>query len=623
MESMRGTPGGAFFIETPDAATVFTPEDKTAEHRMIEKTARDFVEKEVAPAISDIDKPDYNRLIPLLKQAGELGLLGYSVPEAYGGLGLDSVTKCIVSEAVGKTGSYGVAHINHVGIATLPIVYFGTPEQKEKYLEKLATGEYLGAYCLTEPSAGSDALSARTTARLNEEGTHYLLNGTKQFITNAGFADTFIVYAKIDGKLFTAFMVEKDYPGLSLGPEEHKMGIKGSSTRQVYFEDCPVPVENVIGEIGRGHVIALNVLNLGRFNLGAAATGSAKKALKLTLEYTSNRSQFGRPLFEFTSTQERLATVAARIYAAESMLYRTAGLLDRVLSDGAADGADDGQQHEGFSLAEADRRLREYAMECAACKVFGSELLDFAVDEGVQLHGGYGFLQDYEIERMYRDARINRIFEGTNEINRLFLIGNGVRKLGKAPNFMQVLQSARTAFESASGSRAGATQTQGTKAGATQAGAAQAVEATEVVRTVRTAFLAVLGYALQKYGENLEGEQEVVMRLADLAISLYAMESAALRMEKSKQAVGVGAGRVLARDFELIADLAETYVLSTALSVERIVRELLSVLLSGNELWDAGERVHQLFAPYLADEQWMGRKRRIADALHHRGGYLS
>jgi alkylation response protein AidB-like acyl-CoA dehydrogenase len=535
--------GGQFLVEELSPANLFTPEDFTDEHKMISKLAHDFVEKEVLPVNEWLENHEFDLLVSLLKKAGGLGLLAHSVPEAYDGLGLDKITKALVSEAIGRTGGYGVAHANHTCIATLPVTYFGTPEQKAKYLPKLASGDFLGAYCLTEPSAGSDALGAKTTAWLNEAGTHYLLNGTKQFITNASFADTFIVYAKVDGEHFTAFMVEKDMPGLSIGAEEQKMGIKGSSTCQVFFEDCEVPVENVLGDVGRGHTIAFNVLNLGRFNLGAATLGGAKSALREGLLYTKQRQQFGRALTAFPATQEKLATIAARLYACESLLYRTADLLEGALHDKGEDDAD---------KRAVAKSLMEYAIECSICKVFGSETLDLAVDEVLQLHGGYGYIKDYPIERMYRDSRINRIFEGSNEINRLLVPGMLARKAqtGELP-FAEKAQAAFAELQHPP-----------------EAGDGVLAREREMTATVRRAFLALSGLAFETYKEKLDREQELVMRLSELAITLYAMESAVVRAVKAVEQKGAeGAAAHL--------DLAAAFVDDALLGAEMLVRQLI------------------------------------------------
>ncbi|MBX6352515.1 MAG: acyl-CoA dehydrogenase family protein [Thermoflavifilum sp.] len=502
MESTAYPRGGEFLLQATEPEAVFTPEQFTEEHRLIRKTALDFVEKEVLPQNEAIEAQDFDVVVRLLKQAGELGLLAHSVPEQYGGLGLDKVSKAIVGEAVGMTGSYGVAHSNHTCIATLPITYFATPEVKRRVLPKMASGEFLGAYCLTEPAAGSDALNAKTTARLNDAGTHYLLNGTKQFITNAAFADTFIVYAKVDGERFTAFLVERNFPGVSLGPEENKMGIKGSSTRQVYFEDCPVPVENVIGEVGRGHAVALGVLNLGRFNLGSGNIGGAKRALQVAARYALERRQFGRAIAEFPATQEKLASMAARIYTGESLQYRTAALLEAAL----------GPLYEEPGLRETEARLREHAIECAVCKVFGSETLWSVADEAVQIHGGYGYIKEYHVEQMLRDARIQRIFEGTNEINRLLIPTHFLRRISKEPEALARLSAAVDALGRPLDVEDGPLRRERT-----------------VVEALRRLFLAGSALVADRFSGRLDDEQELAMHLADLAIPLYAAESAVLR----------------------------------------------------------------------------------------------
>lgn len=419
MEKVNTANTGAGFLFTklnPDR--LFTPEDFTDEHILIGRTAKQFTEKMVHPVKDEIESQNFELVTDLLKKAGNLGLLAHSIPEKYGGLGLDKISKGIVGENIASSGGYGVAHSNHTCIATLPVTYFGTPEQKDKYLPKLAAGEYIGAYCLTEPNAGSDALSSQTAAVLNEEGTHYILNGTKVYITNAVFSDTFIVYAKVDGQHFTAFIVERDTPGLSLGPEENKMGIKGSSTRSVILEDCPVPAENLLGEVGKGHIIALSVLNLGRFNLGSACMGAAKSGLKKAVQFTGERKQFGKSIAYFPATKEKTAKMATRIYAAESLQYRTASLLEESLGD----------LYDSSDLKLIGKRMSEYATECAICKVFGSETLDYTADEALRLHGGAGYIKEYGVEQMYRDSRINRIFEGTNEINRLLIPTHLFRK---------------------------------------------------------------------------------------------------------------------------------------------------------------------------------------------------
>lgn len=537
--------GADFLVSQVEESEVFTPEDVTEEHKMIAKTTKQFIEEKVIPHNETIEEQNIELIVNLLRQAGDLGLLAHSVPEQYGGLGLDKIAKGIVGEIVGQTGSYGVMHSNHTCIATLPITYFGTKEQKEKYLPKLASGEYLGAYCLTESSAGSDALNAKTTAFLNEEGTHYILNGSKQFITNAGFSHTFIVYAKVNGKQFTAFIVEKDYPGLILGPEEKKMGIKGSSTRPVIFEDCLVPVENVLGEIGKGHVIALNVLNLGRFNLGSACMGGAKSALELALKYTNERIQFGKPLSSFRATQEKLTTMAARIYASESLQYRTANLLEDALGD----------LYNETDQKEIGTRLAEYAVECAICKVFGSETLDQVADESLQLHGGYGFIKDYRIEQVYRDSRINRIFEGTNEINRLLIPGFLFKKAAKGElNLEKIIHEAMRET------------TQPKEVDNSPLGRELAI-----IQSIRRVFLLLTGLVYQTFGMKIEEEQETIMKLADIAINLYAAESAVLRSLKAIKQNGM-------TKENLKESLAICFIDDVLLTVGTLTRELLGGL---------------------------------------------
>ncbi|WP_100372376.1 acyl-CoA dehydrogenase family protein [Bacillus sp. FJAT-45037] len=507
-QTKREIKGGHFLVQGVETKDVFTPEDLNDEQKMIAQTARQFIEREVASKREAIEDQDFDVIVGLLKKAGSLGLLAHSIPEAYGGLGLDKVSKGIVGEEIGASSGYGVAHSNHTCIATLPITYFGNVEQKNTYLPKLASGEYLGAYCLTEPSSGSDALAAKTTAILNEAKTHYLLNGTKLYITNAVFSDTFIVYAKVDGTQFTAFIVEKDFKGLSLGPEEQKMGIKGSSTRSVILEDCEVPVANVLGEVGKGHVIAFNVLNLGRFNLGSACMGASKEALRLAIQHTNERKQFKKRISEFGITKEKVALMAARIFAAESLQYRTAELIEGALGD-----LDD-----THTTSEIGKRMMEYALECAICKVYGSETLDYVVDESLQLHGGAGFIKEYPIEQMYRDSRINRIFEGTNEINRLLVPGLFLKKGVKGE--LPVQDAIKEAINQL-------------KTGQVTSYSGSMARERAAIESIRTAFLALTGLAFEQFGPDLEAEQEVLIKLADIGIELYASESAVMRAYKS------------------------------------------------------------------------------------------
>lgn len=503
--------GGSFIIEEVGPDQVFTPEDFTEEHLMIAKTTEDYVANEVMPVVEKLENHEFENSVKLLKHAGELGLLGTDVPEEYGGLGLDKITSALIAEKMSRAGGFSISHGAHVGIGSLPIVLFGNEEQKQKYLPKLASGELLAAYALTEPGSGSDALGAKTTAKLNEAGTHYILNGEKQWITNAGFADVFVVYAKVDGEKFTAFIVERTFPGVSTGAEEKKMGIKSSSTRTLILEDVPVPVENVLGEVGRGHVIAFNILNIGRYKLGVGAVGGSKSAFELTVKYAKERKQFNRTIASFNLTKEKLATLASEIYAAESSVYRTVGLFDERMGSFSEEEARDGK-----AIAAS---IAEYAIECSLNKFFSTEVLDHVVDEGVQIHGGYGFMQEYEIERAYRDSRINRIFEGTNEINRLLVPGTYVKKAmkGELPLF----------------EKAQSLQEELMMLMPEEPGDEPLALQKYLVRNAKKIALMAAGLAVQKFGEKLEEEQEILVNIADIVSFTYAMESAVLRTEKA------------------------------------------------------------------------------------------
>ena len=504
--------GGDFLITDATPEDVFTPEDFTDEHRMIYETGSDFVEKEIAPVVDKLEEKDHDLVLELLGKAGELGLLGTDIPEEQGGLSLDKVSTTIVAEVMGPSGSFSVVYSAHTGIGTLPIVYFGNEEQKAKYLPKLASGEWCGAYCLTEAGAGSDALNARTKAVLSDDGKYYILNGEKMFITNAGWASSFIVYAKVDGEEFTGFIVEKDFPGVSTGKEEKKMGVHGSSTRPVILEDARVPVENVLFEIGQGHKIAFNILNIGRWKLGASCVGGCKRCLTDAVKYANGRTQFKVPISSFGMIKTKLTDMAVRTYMSESMMYRLAGMFDDKLALLDAEAKKSG--------AENAKAIEEYAAECSITKVYGSEALDFCVDEYVQILGGYGFCAEYPAERFYRDSRINRIWEGTNEINRMLVPGTMMKRAMQGR--LNLLPAAQAV------------------AGDLMTYSPLSVELPDtplalqehVVKMSKKLALMVAGVAAQKFGAKLDREQEVLAKIADMVIEIFAMESGLLRTSK-------------------------------------------------------------------------------------------
>ncbi|MUT65970.1 acyl-CoA dehydrogenase family protein [Paenibacillus sp. NEAU-GSW1] len=572
--------GGRFVVEDALPSATVTPEDFTEEQRMMARVAEEFVEGEIAPNDEKIEGLDYDLTVKLMRQAGELGLLGADVPEAYGGLGLDKVSTTLLSETLARASSFALSVGAHTGIGTLPIVFFGTPEQKRRYLPKLATGELIAAYCLTEPASGSDALGAKTTAKLSEDGKHYVLNGSKLYITNAGFADVFIVYAKVDGEAFSAFIVERSMPGFSIGPEEHKMGIKGSSTCPLYFEDVAVPVENVLGQVGKGHQIAFNILNIGRFKLGAGCVGGAKETIGLAAKYANTRKQFGRAISSYPLIGAKLADMNIRTFVLESMVYRTAGWIDGMLrtTDAEADAPDAG--------ALAAKAISEYAIECSMVKVFASETLDYVADEGVQIHGGYGYIREYKVERIYRDSRINRIFEGTNEINRMLIPGTLLKKALKGE--LPLLQ----------------------KAQALQAELLQPMPvpsfdeplAKEAYRIsqAKKAFLAVGGLAVQKLGTRIEQEQETLCALADIMIQIFAAESALLRSQKLT-AIGSADNAI---------EMTEVFVQEALDRIESIAKGALAALERGDGLQMQLSVLKKLMRAPIADT--VAKKRSIA-----------
>ncbi|USG66717.1 acyl-CoA dehydrogenase family protein [Brevibacillus ruminantium] len=582
--------GGSFLIDAGSADSMFVPEEFTDEQKMIAKTTEDFVVGEVRPHLEEIENHHFDISVRLLKEAGELGLLGGDVPEKYDGLGLDKVSTALVTEKFSLARGFALSYGAHVGIGSLPIVYFGNDDQKRRYLADLASGKRLAAYCLTEPGSGSDALGAKTTAKLSGDGKHYILNGEKQWITNAGFADVFIVYAKIDGEQFTAFIVERDYPGVSFGPEEKKMGIKGSSTRTVILEDVPVPVENLLGEPGRGHVIAFNILNVGRYKLAVGSVGSAKRALELATNYAKERKQFKTPIANFTLIKNKLANMALKTYASESSVYRTVGLFDTALSS-LGEKADDGR--------EVAKAIAEYAIECSINKVFATEVLDYCVDEGVQIHGGYGFMSEYEIENMYRDSRINRIFEGTNEINRLLIPDMLVKKAMKGE--LPLLQAAAGLQEELMSYYPEEIED------------VPLAQEKHLIDMTRKIILMVAGSALMKYQQAIAKEQELLALSADMLIELYAMDSIVKRTEKAIEKNGVEAEQQK-------LDLTTVYVSDAFDKVEGWAKEALAAMEEGDDL-----RVRLSILKKLTRRTPINTvqlKRVIADRVIEAGGYV-
>jgi alkylation response protein AidB-like acyl-CoA dehydrogenase len=503
--------GGSFLIEERRPDDIFTPEDFTEEHRQIAKTTVEFTTNEVMPQAAEIEAKNFAVTRELLRKAGELGLMGVDVPEAYGGLEMDKVTSALIAESMSQLASFSVAFSAHTGIGTLPIVWYGTPAQKAKYLPKLATGEWIGAYALSESSSASDAMNSRTRAVLSEDGKHYILNGEKMWITNSGFADVFTVFAKIDGEKFSAFIIERNTPGFTVGAEEHKLGIRGSSTCPLVLADCKVPVENLLGEIGKGHHIAFNILNIGRFKLGAACVGGARNSLQNAIGYAKERKAFGKSISDFGLIQEKLAECAAGVYAGESLAYRTIGMIDAALADidGDAVGAS----------REIQKRIEEYAVECSILKVWGSEMLDTVVDHTLQIYAGYGYVEEYPAERAYRDSRINRIFEGTNEINRLIITGWLMKRAmsGQLP----LLAAIKQVMDELMAGPSMGEDNEGPLA-----------NEHKLLANARKLTMLAAGAASQRYMQALADQQEIMGALADCITEVYAIESCILRAEK-------------------------------------------------------------------------------------------
>ena len=509
--------GGSFLLEERQPNEVFTPEDFSEQHNLIAQTAEEFAVNEILPNVEKIEHKDFSITRDLLKKAGELGLSSAEIPEAYGGLEMDKVTAAVIADRIAKYAGFATTWGGHTGIGTLPIVYFGTEEQKKKYLPRLAAGEIVGAYALSEASSGSDALNCRARAALSADGKHYILNGEKMWITNAGFADLFTVFAKVDGEKFTAFLVEKEFPGFSIGAEEHKMGIRGSSTCPIILNDCKVPVENLLGEIGKGHIIAFNILNIGRFKLGAMCVGGGRVSLANAVAYAKQRKAFDKVIADFGLVREKIANMATLIYVGESLVYRTVGMMDALLSE---------IDHTNPDAAKETRKaIEEYAVECSILKVWGSEMIDYIVDETVQIYGGYGFVEEYPAERAYRDARINRIFEGTNEINRLIITGFLLKRAMSGQ--LALMPAIKKLMDEVLSGPSMAEDIEGPLA-----------DERKLVINAKKLGLFAAGAATQKYMQKIQDEQEVMGAIADMTIEIYAMETAVLRTQKIIAAKG-------------------------------------------------------------------------------------
>ncbi len=585
--------GGAFLIESISPQEMFTPEEFTEEHRLIAKAAQEFAEGEVQPVIDDIELQKEGLLPNLLKKAGELGLLSGDITDEDGGQGLDKVSVLLMMEklAQGGGGSFMVAYAVHTGIGSLPIIFFGNKDQKKRYLPKIATGELITAYALTEPQAGSDAMNAKTTARLSPDGKYYLLNGQKQFISNAGFADVFVTYAKVDEEKFTSFIVERKFEGVSVDEEENKMGMKGSSTRSVIFTDAKVPVANVLGEVGKGHIVAFNTLNIGRFKLGAGCVGSSKTALQDAVTYAKQRVQFGKPIAEFGLMKHKIAEIAIRTFTMESMVYRTAALTDQILQR-----VDHHAEDVGIQMAKG---IEEYAIEDSINKVYASEMSDYIVDEALQMHGGYGYIHDYAIERGYRDSRINRIWEGTNEINRLLIMDMLTKRAMK--NRLPVLAAAQKVANELLTLRP-----------KVETDDAKLTLQKEMVEMSKKIGLLVAGAAVQKYMMKLADEQEVLASISDIVIEVFAMESALLRAMKSIEKFGN-------EKSEIQKAMVKVYVNDAFSRVEGFARQALAAIAEGDVLRTQLSALKKLsrFTPVNT----IALRRQIADSVIKVGRY--
>ena len=582
--------GGSFLLESPQPGDIFTPADLTDDQKLIGQTAEEFVLKEVFPFIKELENKKAGLMAELVKKGGEVGLMGGGVPEEYGGAGLDKISTTVLTEKLSIYGGFAVTHGAHAGIGTLPIVYFGTEAQKKKYLPKLATGQWIGAYCLSEPQAGSDAQNSLTRAELNAQGTHYILNGQKMWITNGGFADVYIVFAKIDGEKFTAFIVERTFPGFKPGNEEHKMGIHGSSTTPIFLENCMVPKENLLHEIGRGHIVAFNILNAGRFTLGASCVGGSKHVLMTSSKYAKERKAFGKQIGDFGLMKEKLAEMAIQIFAVESMVYRSAGNIEAAMA--AASGS-------GDKIQNTMKVLEEYAIESSIAKVYGSEMLDFVVDEAVQIFGGYGFHEDYSVCRAYRDSRINRIFEGTNEINRMLIIQMLMKRAmgGQLPLIPAAMKLADEILAGPSFEEA----PEGVLAGEAR-----------VVANSKKMFLQAAGGAVQKFREKLADEQELIGALSNVVMEIYAMESCMLRAQKAAATKGEPASQNM-------IDSARVFINDAAERVEHEAKRAIAAIHEGDML-TTQMAVLKRFAK-RAPVDTIALRRRVAAAIQSQDRY--
>jgi len=546
--------GGSFLLETRRPEEIFTPEDFSEQHQLIGQTAEEFAVNEIVPNIEKIEHKDFSVTRDLLRKAGELGLSSVEIPESYGGLEMDKVTAAVIADHIAKYAGFATTWGGHTGIGTLPIVYFGTEEQKKKYLPRLGAGEIVGAYALSESTSGSDALNCRTRATLSSDGKHYILNGEKMWITNAGFADLFTVFAKIDGEKFSAFLVEKTFPGFSVGAEEHKMGIRGSSTCPIILNDCKVPVENLLGEAGKGHLIAFNILNIGRFKLGAMCVGGGRVSLENAIGYAKQRKAFNKVIADFGLVREKIANMATLLFVGESLVYRTVALMDAALSEVDKSAADAAKQ--------TLKAIEEYAVECSIIKVWGSEMIDYVVDETLQIYAGYGFVEEYPAERAYRDARINRIFEGTNEINRLIITGFLLKRAmtGQLPlmpaikKLMDEVLSGPSMGEEVEGALA---------------------EERKLVAQAKKLGLFAAGSATQKYMQAIQDQQEIMGAIADMTIETYAMESAVLRAQKIVESKGESGAT-------LPVAMTRVYLSQAMEKVESAARKVIAAVADGD-----------------------------------------